>query len=451
MNFRSKIPFFLLIICVLGSYQESRGRSLCLELNFQINKDPVEVLDKWMALQIHLMSTTIASFNGPFVRIYSYSGLAAYESVIPGIQTDSPYWIPNAVFNLMPAMPEAEPGKSYHWPSSLNAALAYMNRMMFAATSLSNVLSMDSLEHHFQKKFTNEADPATILRSIAFGKQVAQRIFEWSETDGYRQANNPYQSPSGAGKWIPTPPNFAPPSTPHWGRLRTMVVNSVENSEPLPPPSYSEDTASEFYKMIREVYDISLNPSPEQKALVQFWKDINPGFTAPGHWLNVMRQVFQNEKQNMTLAQATYTYALTGITLNDSWISCWKTRYKYNLLRPITYIRQVIGVKDWTPFLTTPPHPEYTSGFACMAGAVGSALVAIYGSTYAFTDHTYEEQGMSPRSFDSFFSMAREAAHSKFYGGIHYRISVDRGMQQGMDVGRQIQTIIQSKKEADKP
>ncbi len=40
-----------------------------------------DVLDKWMAMQIRLMSTTIASFNGPFVRIYSYSGLAAYKSI----------------------------------------------------------------------------------------------------------------------------------------------------------------------------------------------------------------------------------------------------------------------------------------------------------------------------------------------------------------------------------
>ena len=45
-----------------------------------------DVLNKWMAMQIKLMSTTIANFNGPFVRVYAYTGLATYASILPGIQ-----------------------------------------------------------------------------------------------------------------------------------------------------------------------------------------------------------------------------------------------------------------------------------------------------------------------------------------------------------------------------
>lgn len=426
--------------------------SLCITHppTYPADPHPVDVLDQWMALQIQMMSTTIASFNGPFIRIYSYSGLAAYESILPGLQPGSTYWIPNSIFNKLPAMPETLPGKNYHWPSSLNAALAYMNRVMFPATNPINQLTIDSLEYAFQKKFKSEADPETLQRSITYGKLVAQKIFEWGETDGYRNANNPFQPPPGHGKWVPTPPLFAPPSTPHWGKLRPMVINSIQDSQPLPPPAYSEDTASEFYKMIREVVEVSTHLSDEQKNVVLFWRDINPGLTAPGHWLNVLRQVFQKEIQTITLAKAAFTYALSGITLNDSWISCWQTRYKYNLIRPITYIHEIMDDKSWKPVLVTPPHPEYTSGFACMAGAVAGALTFIYGDQYPFIDHTYESEGMSSRSFDSFLSMAQEAANSKFYGGIHYKISVDRGMQQGLDIGRNIQNLIHVHKELDR-
>ena len=63
------------------------------------------VLDKWMEMQIKLMSTTVANFNGPFVRIYGYSGLVAYEAIFPGISKNSSYLIPPTALNKMPALP----------------------------------------------------------------------------------------------------------------------------------------------------------------------------------------------------------------------------------------------------------------------------------------------------------------------------------------------------------
>ncbi len=109
-----------------------------------------DVLDKWMAMQIRLMSTTIASFNGPFVRIYSYSGLAAYEAIFPGIAANSSYLFSATALNNLPAMPAIEKNKKYHWPSSINAALAFMNRSMFPFTSPANKAVMDSLENHLK-------------------------------------------------------------------------------------------------------------------------------------------------------------------------------------------------------------------------------------------------------------------------------------------------------------
>jgi len=40
--------------------------------------------------------------------------------------------------------------KKYHWPSSINAALAFMNRSMFPFTSPANKAAMDSLENHLK-------------------------------------------------------------------------------------------------------------------------------------------------------------------------------------------------------------------------------------------------------------------------------------------------------------
>lgn len=406
------------------------------------------VLDKWMSMQIKLMSTSIASFNGPFVRIYAYSGLAAYESIVPGIPAGSPNLFPAAIFNGMPPMPETEPGKNYHWPSSMNTALAFMNRAMFPSISPENKAAIDSLERSLHIIFSKEADSLTIERSVAYGKKLAQRIFDWAETDGYRRASNPYNPPGGPGKWVPTPPNFAKAVTPYYGSLRTIVTGSTDHTDPIPPPEYSEEEASPFYKMIKEVYDADRNITTEQKTIVSFWQDINPGFTAPGHWLNILRQVFQKEKENVRLDKAAFTYALSGMALNDAWITCWKTRYEYNLVRPVTFIRNNMGHSDWLPLLLTPPHPEYTSGFAAMAGAVCASLSYLFGDHYPITDHTYDAFGMAPRSFSSFDAMAREAGASKFYGGIHYKLSVDEGLKQGKAVAKNIQALLRKAKTA---
>jgi len=45
------------------------------------------------------------------------------------------------------------------------------------------------------------------------------------------------------------------------------------------------------------------------------------------------------------------------MAVNDAFISCWKTKYQYNLVRPVTYVRRLID-PDWLPLLTTPPFPE---------------------------------------------------------------------------------------------
>ena len=437
----TRLLLYLLLISTstgLQSFKNNTARVTSLSASSYTS----EVLNKWMEMQIKLMSTTIANFNGPFVRVYAYTGLAAYESILPGIQKNSSHLFSVAVLNNLPTLPIIDQSKKYHWASSVNAALAYMNRAMFPITSPANKAAIDSLEAAIKKDFSKDADGATIERSSNYGRLVAQIIFDWAETDGYRHASAPYIPPGGKGKWVPTPPNYVKPSTPYWGSLRTMVMGSIENTQPPPPPSYSEDTASFFYKMIKDVYDVDQSMTPQQKDIVLFWRDINPGITAPGHWMNILRQIFLKEKKKIGLDKAAFAYALTGMALNDSWISCWKTRYEYNLLRPVTFIRNVMGHSEWLPLLSTPPHPEYTAGFAAMAGAVCESLTSIFGNNYSITDHSYDYLGMNPRSYNSFYAMAEEAGNSKFYGGIHYKLSVDEGLKQGKAVAKNIEAIL---------
>ncbi len=89
----------------------------------------------------------------------------------------------------------------------------------------------------------------------------------------------------------------------------------------------------------------------------------------------------------------------------------------------------------WEPFLQTPPFPEYTSGHSGISTAAATVLTDEFGDKFAFTDNVEADYGLPPRSFSSFKEASAEAAISRLYGGIHYRMAIEEGIGQGRKVG----------------
>ena len=112
--------------------------------------------------------------------------------------------------------------------------------------------------------------------------------------------------------------------------------------------------------------------------------------------------------------------ALLGIAISDGFVQCWRSKFEYDLLRPITYIRRVID-PNWEPLLNTPPFPEYPSGHSTQSGAAATVLTAVFGENFAFDDSTHVDDGLPVRSFPNFRAAADEAGISRLYGGIHFR------------------------------
>ena len=109
-------------------------------------------------------------------------------------------------------------------------------------------------------------------------------------------------------------------------------------------------------------------------------------------------------------------------------------KYHHNLVRPITYIRDVMGHTTWNSFLGTPPHPEYSSAHAALSAAAAGALQNIFGEVGSFTDHTYDYMNMPARTYSSITAIGEEAGRSRLYAGIHYTASIDAGLWQGRKV-----------------
>ena len=174
--------------------------------------------------------------------------------------------------------------------------------------------------------------------------------------------------------------------------------------------------------------------TPEQEAIARFWSD-DPGTTPTpsGHSISITTQVLRRERAS--LAKAAETYARLGMAVSDAFVACWHEKYRYNLLRPVTYIRALID-GDWLPVLVTPPFPEYPSGHSVQSGAAFQVLTDLFGRRYSFVDHTHDERGLASRRFRSFSEAAEEAAFSRLYGGIHFRAAIENGVAQGKRIGR---------------
>jgi hypothetical protein len=94
--------------------------------------------------------------------------------------------------------------------------------------------------------------------------------------------------------------------------------------------------------------------------------------------------------------------------------------------------------KNWTPFLQTPPFPEYTSGHSTISSSAATVLTGLFGDNFAFHDDADKEYINMEKDFPSFMAASLEASVSRLYGGIHYRISLDTGVEVGKKIGEQV-------------
>jgi hypothetical protein len=213
-----------------------------------------------------------------------------------------------------------------------------------------------------------------------------------------------------------------------------MVAGSLTGAAPLAPPAFSSDPSSEYYKMVKEVYDISQTLTPDQTALALYFRD-GPGFGG-GHYLSILKQVLVQE--NPQLDFTAHVFAKASIAMVDAGIDCFAIKYKYNQERPITFIRGILGFSSWTSIVPNPNFPDFPSAHSANAGAFVEIMEGFFGYHYKFTDHTYDYLGMAPRPYTSFYALGIEIGDARLFGGIHNRMACERGLKMGRKIGKNI-------------
>ena len=424
MKFRS-ICLYLLMMLTVSSAQAA-----------PVSQD--QILSTWYGLTLKLVRHT-ATYSPPLAsRNFAYLGVASYEAIASG--DDHLVSLAGQLHDLK-TMPAREKGKAYDEAIVLNATLAQSLQNFFGNTGPSgqNALRATSAEMFKQASTAVAAD--TAKRSDTYGKDIAAHIFNWSKADGGATITNmgfplKYELKSGPAHWQPTNQQALQhmPLLPNWGKNRPFAMPANATCDLPPPPAYSEDKDSEFFKQANEVYAVKNGAGTEQKTIARFWSDdpmLSP--TPPGHWVSIVMQI--SARDHLPAARTAEALARVGIAVADAFIGCWHTKFEYDLVRPVTYIKKLIDPK-WDTLLITPPFPEYPSGHSSQSGAAAAVLTAMFGDHFAFDDATHIADNIPARHFESFQAAADEAAISRLYGGIHFRAAIERGLQQGQCVGK---------------
>ena len=392
-----------------------------------------QILRQWYKVVLRLVRHT-ATYSPPVAsRAFAYFGVAAYQAVASG--STSLVSLAGQL-NGLKALPPRDPAKRYSDAVITHCVMASAVKTFFGNTGPTGQRVMAAAEKKLKGDATRGLSADVVEASLAYGEALKAAIIDWSMDDGGAVIENmgfpmAYDVSKEPGRWVPTSAirqqQF--PLLPKWGENRTFAMPNGTSCGLPPPPAYSEAPASNFYREAREVYDVTRSLTPDQTAIARFWSDdpmLSP--TPPGHWMFIANSILEDEKAG--LDKTAEVMMRLGVAMADAFIGCWNAKYKYDLLRPVTYIKKVIDPK-WEPLLITPPFPEYPSGHSTQSAAAASVLTALFGENYSFTDESPTPDGVPTRSFASFWAAADEAAISRLYGGIHFMPAIKHGQDQG--------------------
>ena len=302
------------------------------------------------------------------------------------------------------------------------------------ASSLAAIASSDAADNS-----------QSIARGIQWGQAVANAIVAWRAADGFTPPPPPNNGVVAVGKWRPTLPAFASFASVQLGFTTPWVLPTpLQIALPGPPALTSAKYALDFNE-VKSVGSLnSVTRTAEQTLIARFW----PSTSSPNYFPNRVA-VALGQQRHTTLSENARILALVNVAIADAGIAIWRGKHDYMFWRPITAIQLAdtdgnpATVQDaaWTPFLATPPYPDYPSGL-CGLSAAGMAVLADYfGPNSHFvlaTDASLPPMAGVVRNYSSFSEAAAESVNARIYSGIHFRFADEDAVEFGIKIAQYI-------------
>ena len=295
------------------------------------------------------------------------------------------------------------------------------------------------------------AHPGCIAQGEAAGAAAAAAMLAARHLDGSENPHRPYTLAAAPGVHQDTGGGVLFGG---WGDVRTFAIGSASQFPPgkarmlhLRSPQYAAD-----YNEVKAIGSAAVRGHPdnvesEESRIARFWAGSARDYN------RYTRTILAGMAPRDTWDNARL-FALVNLAVADAIIATFRVKYQYNFWRPVTAIRwgeegnpmTTHAPEDatWTPYITTPPYPDYTCGQPTLISGSTAMLREYFGTDDIAFDHS--SAGMT-RHFDSLSQAANEVAVARVYSGIHFRTGCLRALEQADDIaGFVYQTQLQPRR-----
>ncbi|MEK6441838.1 vanadium-dependent haloperoxidase [Pseudonocardia sp. T1-2H] len=273
---------------------------------------------------------------------------------------------------------------------------------------------------------------------VGVGAAAARQMVTLRSSDGSSAAAAPFVAGTAPGDYRQTPPKFPAPMYTGWGSVTPFLLDNANQFSPAAPPPVSSAAYATALNEVKDLgRDSSTTRTPDETVAGKFWS-ASPVWNT---WNQVAQQLTAD--RHASLAQATGVFSAMDLSLADTTIAMYNTKYQDHVWRPVTAIQLgatagnpgIVGDPTWNPLTPTAADPSYPGAHSALSEAAATALTAFYGAHQAVAVTSAADPGVT-RSFDSLAAAADEAGLSRIWAGQHTRIDHQAGQQLGGQVAR---------------
>lgn len=311
---------------------------------------------------------------------------------------------------------------------------------------------------------------------IAVGKKAAIAMLAQRANDGSAGTNqiigpgpNEFHVNPDPGYWSMDPISNIPVAVGSlWGRVKPFVIESATQFRcPVPPAMDSQEYTLAFNEVSSLGGDRTITKTvrseDETFAGIYWGYDGSPDIGTPP---NLYNQISLQLCTQMKLGamEMGRVCALINLSMVDSSISAWESKYYYQLWRPVTAIRradedgnpQTHQDPNYSPLGApasnttnpnfTPPFPAYPSGHATFGGGIFQVMRKVFGTDevpFTFVSDEYNGKTtnnkgivrpLRPRSFITLSQAEEENGQGRIFLGIHWNQDKTSGIVMGQQV-----------------
>jgi hypothetical protein len=296
-----------------------------------------------------------------------------------------------------------------------------------------------SLDAEFLQSLAQIRNGEEKTKGISIGQTVADGILALRSTDGANSAPIPYVFGNAPGDYQSTPQNFPKqPQFTHWSHVTPFALEHANQFRVGPPPALTSDRYSGAFDQIKSLGILdSTTATSDQTLIGRFWNG-----AIQNYWNEITQTA--SVTHQMTTAESARLFALVNLSLADSVIAFYDSKYTYNFWRPVTAIRaadtdnnpETLVDATWLPEggKNTAPDPSYPGAHATISAAAAEILESFFKTDDFDFNVTSEVMAWVERSFTSFSAAFQEASFSRVLAGQHFSSDEMAGGQLGREV-----------------